>query len=370
MPRITSIGAGRFWLTTSGIHRYAASRDCYNCELKLKIAGKSPVQATKRHMDRGLIRSTSKGSTELDINSGERSSPVHLAATGTRFQPDSTADERALSRMNVVLSTLNSNTEPAQHLNLWDDDDIGHLLPVLPNIASEDIRSRVFAHSSHHASEEDPDPMQKLELLGDSVLKLVLTRLMLEMYPGLRIGQICTILASLVCNTTLAKISVKYKLPDRLKVQDPGSAEVIRSAKNPQADVFESYIGGLYEDQGGIACVQTWLEALYRPFMTAAYKSQCGVQPAIAANAKCTEITGAVNHVDLLTKYLQRRLRTTQLGVQWEYGGGGSKGRPLEMWSANLFIGGEVFGSGQGPTKKVAENAAAKQGLARMGIAL
>ncbi|KAJ6579748.1 ribonuclease III domain-containing protein [Mycena vulgaris] len=272
--------------------------------------------------------------------------------------------------MNVVLSTLNSNTEPAQHLNLWDDEDIGHLLPVLPNIASEDILSRIFAHSSHHASEGDPDPMQKLELLGDSVLKLVLTRLMLEMYPGLRIGQICTILASLVCNTTLAKISVKYKLPDRLKVQDPGSAEVIRSAKNPQADVFESYIGGLYEDQGGIACVQTWLEALYRPFMTAAYKSQRGVQPAIAANAKCTEITDAVNHVDLLTKYLQRRLRTTQLGVQWEYGGGGSKGRPLEMWSANLFIGGEVFGSGQGPTKKVAENAAAKQGLARMGIAL
>ena len=69
--------------------------------------------------------------------------------------------------------------------------------PELPEITSEGIRRQVFTHRSFYARSAhvfedhpgDPSPdNEKYEHLGDTVLGLVVTSLLLEMYPCLRVG--------------------------------------------------------------------------------------------------------------------------------------------------------------------------------------
>ena len=87
-------------------------------------------------------------------------------------------------------------------------------LPPLPDILSDELRKQVFTHRSVHArpsaifedSRDDPSPDNeayvspfrgavtnliaccRLEHLGDSVLNMVVTSLLQEVYPYLRVG--------------------------------------------------------------------------------------------------------------------------------------------------------------------------------------
>jgi ribonuclease-3 len=53
-------------------------------------------------------------------------------------------------------------------------------------------------------------------------------------------------MSHLVSNATLAQISNRYKLIDKLRVS-PHSALVVKSGEKSKANVFESYIAGLYQ---------------------------------------------------------------------------------------------------------------------------
>ncbi|KAJ6595616.1 ribonuclease III domain-containing protein [Mycena vulgaris] len=130
--------------------------------------------------------------------------------------------------------------------------------PPLPKILKEVIRPRVFTHRRYYARPthvfedrpDDPSPdNEKFAHLGDSVLGVVVTSLMLEMYTGLRVGPSTKVRAIIVGNATLAEISVKYKLPEQLRLH-PAQAVTLCASTNVQADVFKSFISGLYTDQG------------------------------------------------------------------------------------------------------------------------
>ncbi|KAJ7124424.1 hypothetical protein C8R44DRAFT_980700 [Mycena epipterygia] len=149
-------------------------------------------------------------------------------------------------------------------------------VPPLPQIVRNDISLEVFTHRSYstrptHPSENLPrDPMpnnRRLELAGDSVLGLVMTDLILEMYPGLPVGPSAKMRSILVGNATLARISSKYKLADRAMVYPATRI----SSPNLHADIFEAYIGGLYADQG-LERVKTWLNDLFRPLVPEVYE--------------------------------------------------------------------------------------------------
>jgi ribonuclease-3 len=138
---------------------------------------------------------------------------------------------------------------------------------------------QVFTHRSYYGRPsnifedrpDDPAPdNEKLEHLGDTVLALVVTALMNDMFPCLRVGPSTKIRALVVGNATLADISVRYRLTDHLRLH-PAQAVTLRASANVQADVFESYVGGLFQDQG-LEVVQKWLNELLRPYAVAAYR--------------------------------------------------------------------------------------------------
>ncbi|KAJ7462111.1 ribonuclease III domain-containing protein [Mycena latifolia] len=281
-----------------------------------------------------------------------------------------------------------------------------HLFPPLPKIADEDIRLRVFTHRSYFARptnvfedrSDDPSPdNEKFEHLGDTVLGLVVTSLILQMYPGLRVGPATKVRAMIVGNATLAEISVKYKLHEQLRLH-PAQAVTLCASTNVQADVFESFIGGLFTDQG-LPAVKTWLDALFRPYAQAAYnvvRAQHGLPP-VAACSRASPAPSSLSsgssadsnhggapdspagHLALFNQHLQKGAQR----VEWVYSDQAPFGAPdasapapaawrgsktTPVWSVQVLVDGTVLGRGRGNTKKAARNEAAKEGLASLGV--
>lgn len=277
------------------------------------------------------------------------------------------------------------------------------LFPPLPDIISPEIRLQVFTHRSYfarptHIFEDHPDDPspdnEKYEHLGDTVLGLAVTSLMLEMYPCLRVGPSTKIRALIVGNYTLAEISLKYKLPDRLRLH-PAQAITLRASTHIQADVFESFIGGLYLDQG-LDAVKQWLYPLFRPYAKAAYlivRQQHGL-PVFASSPRSTPTAGSdavdltttatttstTGHLALFNQYLQKSNRL----VEWVYSDPLKEGssdlkmtpeitrgmKTTPVWCVKVLVDGEFYGKGRGSNKRAARNEAAKVGLKKMGVSV
>jgi len=276
--------------------------------------------------------------------------------------------------------------------------------PPLPVIRSRVIEQQIFTHRSYfarptHVFEDHPDDPspdnEKFEHLGDAVLGLSVTDLMMQMFPGLRVGPSTKIRALIVGNATLAEISLKYKLPDRLRLH-LAQAITLRASTHIQADVLESFIGGLYHDQG-LEAVRAWLDLLFKPYAKAAYqlvRKQHGL-PALPTPtssprssptshldmANSLEPMTTIGHLALFNQHLQKSERQ----VEWIYSDrtglpescdGTEPGvdevmrgmRTTPVWFVKVVVDGEIYGTGRGNTKKAARNEAAKLGLEKMRI--
>lgn len=98
-------------------------------------------------------------------------------------------------------------------------------LPPLPPIRDPKRRQQVFTHSSwlrRAVAFEDPadDPAvdnERLEFLGDSVLRLAVTTLLEKLYPNVRPGGATEMRDQLVCNMNFSTLSRRYELIANLR---------------------------------------------------------------------------------------------------------------------------------------------------------
>ncbi|KAI0921145.1 hypothetical protein AcV5_001161 [Taiwanofungus camphoratus] len=272
-------------------------------------------------------------------------------------------------------------------------------LPPLPEIESNELRTQIFTHRSYYArpthvfedGPEDPSPdNEMLEHLGDSVLSLVVTGLVREVFPYLRVGPSTKIRALVVGNPTLASISVKYRLPERLRMH-PAQAITLRASINIQADLFEAFVGGLYLDQG-LESAKTWLHPLFRPYIIESYRQvrvQHGLSPdppgpqahprrrsSSSASSSdsaaptwslpaASRMTASIGHLSLFNQHLQQQGK----GIEWVWSDSQGQGtRTTPIWVVRAMVDNECLGRGRGSTKKAAKNEAAKEGLRKMGV--
>ena len=87
------------------------------------------------------------------------------------------------------------------------------------------------------------DNYERLEILGDAVLQLVITELLFTKYPNHNEGQITVIRQNLVNSKNLEKIFLSLKLEKIFKKINPCLAK-----GNIYSDIFESLIGAIYLD--------------------------------------------------------------------------------------------------------------------------
>jgi len=153
--------------------------------------------------------------------------------------------------------------------------------PPLPEIRSEQIRKRIFTHSSSmakghkhpfQAPEDDlPEDNEEFGHIGDQVFALAVTDLIQQLYPHLRVGPASKVRDRIKRKDMLAEICMLYGLHMRLNLPERQAGD-LRASQSVQVEVFKAFVGGLYRDQGA-EVVSEWLISLLRPHVKAAYRS-------------------------------------------------------------------------------------------------
>jgi ribonuclease-3 len=197
---------------------------------------------------------------------------------------------------------------------------------------------------THVSAGADGRSYQRLEFLGDRVLGLVVSDMLFETFPDAPEGELSKRLADLVRKETCASVARDWQLGDCLKL---GEGEKRTGAKKRDAllgDACEAVIGAVFRDGGLEAAVKliraNWTKRMHAP------------------------ITVPKDAKTLLQEIVQSR----GLPVP-EYRDIGRKGPDhAPEFEIAVVIAGAAEASGRGPSKRLAERAAAEAWLRRAGL--
>ena len=121
-----------------------------------------------------------------------------------------------------------------------------------------------------HASAASPARAnyQRLEFLGDRVLGLIVTEMLLEAYPKAPEGELSRRLAELVRKETCAEVAVALDLGGALMFGGGKAQRSTLQTLNVLGDVCEAVIGAIYLD-GGLDAIREFIAANWRDKMVA-----------------------------------------------------------------------------------------------------
>ena len=196
----------------------------------------------------------------------------------------------------------------------------------------------------HEHPETNLESMGRMELLGDSVVGLVVNDYLYASFPAAEEGELTKMKSLLVSKAILARAGRSMRLGHFLLL---GEGEVDAGGRDRTsivADGFESVIGAMYLDQG--------LDGARR-FINDTLLSEASK---ILADAK------HVNYKSLLQEQVQGQLR-----VHPEYRVLSETGPEHEkQFTVEVAVKRKALGRGSGKSKKEAEQAAARQALSEM----
>ncbi|WP_263078790.1 ribonuclease III [Endozoicomonas sp. Mp262] len=104
---------------------------------------------------------------------------------------------------------------------------------------------------------------ERLEFLGDSIVNFIIAEALYEQFPDAREGQLSRLRARMVRGATLAELGREFELGDFLRL---GSGELKSGGYRREsilADAVEAIIGAIYLDAGMETCrsrVRSWFE--------------------------------------------------------------------------------------------------------------
>ncbi len=215
------------------------------------------------------------------------------------------------------------------------------LLALIAELGPE-ARVRALTHSSW--TERRVKAWGRLAFLGDSVLGLAVAESLFSRFPRSDIGRLTKIHGQVVSGRACAEIAVWLGVPGMLEDARPASAdggiavEELIVSERAMASVVESLIGACYLELG----LERTKEALLEAF-----------EPQIEL------ATGTMlDFKSALQERLARGGRTVSYEVVEE------SGPPHDrIFHVDARASGELLGSGTGPSKKAAEQAAAAEAL-------
>lgn len=194
-----------------------------------------------------------------------------------------------------------------------------------------------------HASARAPGgrDYERLEFLGDRVLGLCVAEMLFEEFPSADEGELSVRLNQLVNADTLAEVADGLSLGEFIRAGSDVRQLRDSHRKNLRADVVESLIGTIYLDGG--------LEAV-RPFIRRYWADRASNAGAARRDAK-TELQEWAHRAYAATPAYEVVSRT------------GPDHDPA--FTVSVTVGGLVPETGEGRSKRVAEQAAAARMLVR-----
>ncbi|MBQ8474492.1 MAG: ribonuclease III [Clostridia bacterium] len=117
---------------------------------------------------------------------------------------------------------------------------------------NKDLLAVATTHSSYvneaRAKGEEVQCNERLEFLGDSVLSIIVSRYLFAEYKDVQEGDLTKIRASVVCEKALAKYAGKINLGSYLKLGKGEDLNHGRERPSIIADAFEAVLGAFYID--------------------------------------------------------------------------------------------------------------------------
>lgn len=196
----------------------------------------------------------------------------------------------------------------------------------------------VFTHKSAMRI-TNGDSYERYEFMGDAVINFVVAKMLFDMYPSADEGFLTKVRTKLVSGTCLSRLALQLGLHDFVIMNQRSMRNGFNTNARILEDVFESLVGCIFLDLG-MAAAKTFLLDVFRRF---------------------------INFGDLLrdTNYKDGLMRFAQ-----------ARGMPLPTYVATpdasaafvvtAHLDGKV-GQGVGPSKKHAEQEAAKDLLRVLG---
>ncbi len=209
--------------------------------------------------------------------------------------------------------------------------------------------SQLLANALTHSSyanehrEEGMPSNERLEFLGDSVLGMVVADHLYREHPNMPEGELTRIRASLVCETSLYETAKLLNLGSYLRLGRGENAGGGRKRPSILADATEAVLAAVYLD-GGLEAARQLIERFIIGYEKEKQQEKRDYKTA-------------------LQELVQRKS-----GQNQTYELTGQSGPSHDkLISVTVRLTGQELGSGQGRSKKAAEQAAAKTAVAALG---
>ncbi len=210
----------------------------------------------------------------------------------------------------------------------------------------EDLRRQALTHSSW--TERRVDSYERLAFLGDSVLGLSVAGALYERFPDVVAGGLTKVHNQAVSGTSCAAVGRLLGVPEMLRGEEPEGvtaaipAEVLLDGERPLPEATEALIGACHIAFGF-------------------ERTAAAVAAAFAPRIELASET-RIDFKSALQELLARR------GARVSYEVTAATGPPhRRTFEVAAFVDSEQVGSGEGRSKKAAEQVAAEEALRELG---
>ncbi len=211
---------------------------------------------------------------------------------------------------------------------------------------NKDLLHEALSHSSyanenkHHGRHSN----ERLEFLGDSVLSIVVSEHLFTHFKHLPEGELTKIRASLVCEKALFEFSKKIDLGQHILLGKGEENSGGRERPSIVSDAFEAVIAAIFLD-GGMEAAEKYVLSF------------------IPKNLDSNSAKALQDYKTMLQEIIQRNpeerveyVLADQIGPDHD-----------RKFVVNVCLNSNIIGTGEGHSKKQAEQAAAKEALKLMG---
>lgn len=209
-----------------------------------------------------------------------------------------------------------------------------------------DLLERALTHSSRLQDDPSAADNQRLELLGDAVLGLFLAASLFREYPDEREGFLARARSVLAKGDFLAALARELDLPPHLRMSEAEHTQGGHERDSALEDALEALVGAIYLDSDcatAFTCLANWFGPL-----PPRLEQRLAIDNPKGRLQEWTQANG---------------LAQPDYAIVDESGPGHAK-----QFRAEVAIAGEVRGSGDGASKKEAEESAARSAITQLGI--
>jgi len=181
---------------------------------------------------------------------------------------------------------------------------------------------------------------EKLEFVGDAVVRLASAELLLEIYPDLPVGEYAAIRSILVSDKFLAEIADSFGF-DLYLLMTPSVKHDKWGRVSRLADCFEAVLGALYQSTKNMDLVRFWLDPILQE-----KAAQVHADPA------------RQNYKDALQEWTQGKYK---LLPTYKVIPNPILDREDDRFIAEVWLKDKLLGKGKGATKKASQQEAARE---------